>query len=449
MKFDRLNTGLALRILFMAAFMGLFFLSLNRQQWYVTGIVSGAMTMVMAFEIIRFARRSDRKLALLLTMIKQEDFSSRWKNNLAGDDNLNLALGKIITEFENVRMDRELHHNFLQLIIGHISIALICYDEEGKVELFNKAARELFRAPPVKRLSELCTYSRRLPELLKDIEPGRQKIIKSLAAGEYRQLLVKCTGIRLQSRPLKLVSLQDIKSELDEKELESWQKIIRVLTHEIMNSVTPISSLSEALNEMINPGNIPRNLSELQTDEVSDLYSGLHSIENRSRGLARFVGAYKELSRMPEPDLKELNVKQLLSGVFSLMKPELEKAGIASSLQVKEERLSILADKQQIEQVLINLVKNSIDAIDGQSGMIMLEGMSDGERTLITVTDNGKGIDNEIAEDIFVPFFTTKKKGSGIGLSISRQIMRLHGGSIFARPGTGHGTVFTLEFLTI
>lgn len=449
MVFDRFHTGIIIRAISVAALSGFFVFALCQDQWYVTSAASGILAIALIFELIRFSGQSEKHLALLLTMLKQKDFSSRWKEDLSLKDyNINNALSRIIEEFENVQIEKEVHYNYLRVIVEHISVALICYDSEGNIKLFNNAARNLYGVANVKSLKSLSTTDPELPGLLFDISAGEQKVRKTFTGKEFRHLLIKCTGIRLQSQALKLVSVQDIQSELEEKEVESWQKLIRVLTHEIMNSVTPISSLSESINEMLGSGSGQGNVAELDKAERTDLVISMKSIENRSKGLLAFLESYKKLSRLPGPDLASVKIISLLGEVVSLMKPSLEKAGIAIDVGSVEDDLVIMADMQQIAQVLINLIKNSIDSVAGNyNGRISIISKKNHEnRVLIQVSDNGYGIEQEIIEEIFIPFYTTKRKGNGIGLSISRQIMRLHRGRIYVQSIPGVETTFTLEF---
>jgi two-component system, NtrC family, nitrogen regulation sensor histidine kinase NtrY len=449
MAFDKFYTAISFRVIGVAVSAGIFVFALHRHQWYVTSLVAGIAVILMALELVRFAGRSRNQLALLLTMLRQKDFSSRWKEEVTAEKpQLNLALSNIINEFENVRIEKEVQNNYLQIIIEHISIALICYDEHGNIKLFNKAARNMFRISSLTKLISLDSIDPDFPGHLINMDAGSHKLYKLLIAGELHQLLIKCTGVRLQDKSLKLISLQDIRPELESKETESWQKIIRILTHEIMNSVTPVSSLSEALNAMLNTEDVPRNLAALEDAEVQHLYAGLRSIENRSKGLIRFLGSYKKLSRLSAPVRREVKISELLQGIISLLKPSLNKSGKKIILNISDPTLTIFADVHQIEQVLINLVKNSEEAIGKEHrGIIKLHGARSVEgRVLIQVIDNGPGVNSEITDEIFIPFFTTKKGGSGIGLSLSRQIMRLHGGRIFIQSGTGGETVFTMEF---
>jgi signal transduction histidine kinase len=244
------------------------------------------------------------------------------------------------------------------------------------------------------------------------------------------------------------VSIQNIKEELETQELESWQKLIRVLTHEIMNSVTPISSLSSAINEMLmEEDGTMKPVSRIPADDIDDMYNSLRTIEERSRGLLKFVGNYKDLTRMPQPVFMNIRLIDLFDQVSILMKKTLDKQKITFEVYSEGPELDVYADKDMILQILINLIANARDALERKKNKkIRMTGFRLGEKTFIQVSDNGQGIDRESIDKVFIPFFTTKKKGSGIGLSLARQIMRLHKGSIYFTTEEGKGTTFTLEF---
>jgi nitrogen fixation/metabolism regulation signal transduction histidine kinase len=256
------------------------------------------------------------------------------------------------------------------------------------------------------------------------LRAGQREVIRVNREGELLQLSVHVTEFRVRKEKFKLVSLQNIRHELEEQELDSWQKLIRVLTHEIMNSVTPVSSLSSAINEMLTDENGSRKaLGTLSSDDLDDMYSSLETIEERSRGLLSFVADYKNLTRLPQPVFEDIAVEFLLNHMYRLFKKDMDSENINYQAQVPAHNMSICIDSMMIQQVLINLIKNAMEAI----------------------RDNGKGIDEENLEKVFIPFYTTKRKGSGIGLSLSKQIMRLHKGSIHFQSDDS-GTVFNIEF---
>jgi len=286
-----------------------------------------------------------------------------------------------------------------------------------------------------------------LYRLMRKLGAGQRELVRVNRQDELMQLAVMVTEFRLDEVLYKLVSIQDIKQELEEQELDSWQKLIRVLTHEIMNSVTPVSSLSMAVNEMLLDEQGNRRLVEgLDKEDIEDIYSSLGTIEERSKGLLRFVRDYKNVTRLPKPGFADLDIRELLDHVRQLFKQDTDRLGIDFSVVISSKDLSVCADREMIQQVLINLVKNAVEVVrESRKKEIRISAYSQRNKTFIDVSDNGPGIDPETADQVFIPFFTTRKSGSGIGLSLSKQIMRLHKGSIYFRSSP-KGTTFTLKF---
>jgi signal transduction histidine kinase len=245
-----------------------------------------------------------------------------------------------------------------------------------------------------------------------------------------------------------ILSLQDIKHELDEKELESWMKLIRVLMHEIMNSITPITSLSETLSNLYSKGDSPVFPEQITNKTIATTLQGLNVIKEQGKGLMSFVESYRKLTRVPEPDKKLFKVVDLMNRVGILYNSLEKSEQIKLSFSVKNPDLEIYADQNMISQVLINLVKNALEANENNSsGRISLVAeLNNSQKAEICVIDNGPGISEENLDKIFVPFFTTRQNGSGIGLSISKQIMRVHGGNLKVRSIPGKETVFCLSF---
>jgi two-component system, NtrC family, nitrogen regulation sensor histidine kinase NtrY len=247
---------------------------------------------------------------------------------------------------------------------------------------------------------------------------------------------------------VKLITLQNIQPELQKQELEAWQNLTRVLRHEIMNSITPISSLTSTLREILDHDMVRKNSHyELKDEGADDLREGLSTIENRSKGLIKFIDAYREYTSLPKPKMSTIRLKELIEKVAQLMKTELKRTRIDFHYECSSEYLTIQADAEMIEQVLINLMKNAIEALaEAKDPKLVLSGRYDESSVMIEVTDNGPGIIKEALEHIFVPFYTTKRTGSGIGLSLSRQIMQMHNGSLSVESEPDIKTVFTMKF---
>ena len=430
--------------------MGFLFFAINKGNWYIATGVTAVLIIILLVELFFFIDRSNRDLYNMLLSLKQKDFSQSVATRFS--EKSFMELEEIFNEIRNVYRDasieREVHYQYLQFIINHINVTLICFRADGAISVFNPAARKMLGVTAPDHISIIKKINEDLYELILKLSSGQNEMIKVILKGELMQLSVYASEFKLQEVPHKLVSIQDIKEELETQELESWQKLIRVLTHEIMNSVTPISSLSSAINEMLTEENgTIKPLSEIPAEDADDMYSSLRTIEERSKGLLKFVSNYRDLTRLPQPVFKNIKLVELFDDVSSLMKKTLDKHKIGFEVFSEGPEFAIYADKDMILQVLINLIVNAIDALEKKRNKkIRMTGFRLGEKTFIQVSDNGQGIDRESIDKIFIPFFTTKKKGSGIGLNLARQIMRLHKGSIYFTSEQEKGTTFTLEF---
>jgi len=309
----------------------------------------------------------------------------------------------------------------------------------------NTNAKRIMGVVTLKNLRELININPKLYHSINSVEPGKSELYKG---SNEMYLTIQATELRIRGTDVKLVTLQNIQPELQKQELEAWQNLTRVLRHEIMNSITPISSLTSTLREILDHDMTRKNEHyELKNEGAEDLREGLSTIENRSKGLIKFIDAYREYTSLPKPKLATVRLKDLIEHVAQLMKTELKKTHINFSYSCSSEYLTIQADLEMIEQVLINLLKYAIEALaETENPKLELIGRYDESSVLIEIIDNGPGIIKEALEHIFVPFYTTKRSGSGIGLSLSRQIMQMHNGSITVESEPDVRTAFTLRF---
>ncbi len=406
--------------------------------WLVLGLI---ITLV---NLIKYVERSRRELANFLLAIKQQDFSNTYHYKKESD--LNFAFHEINQVMKALRNEKASNLLYLQTVVEHIRVALICFDNDNKVQLVNQAAKSLFGKTFITSLKSIQRLSSDLVEVIQELKSGEKELIKVNIEGRLMNLSVLATEFKLQDQAFKLVSFQDIKSELEANELESWQKLIRVLTHEIKNSVIPISTLSDVILQLIKDESGVTDLSRLDNEGVEDLVGGLETIEARSKGLANFVTTYDQLTKLPKPQIQAVSVIKVLNNLKNLFKLDVDQKQLTFLIDCDNE-LEIQADPDLIDQVLINLIKNAIEALESTSSpTINIIAKKTDEGIQISVSDNGPGISDEIADNIFVPFYTTKESGSGIGLSLSRQIMRLHKGSLEVQSKSGYGTTFLLNF---
>jgi nitrogen fixation/metabolism regulation signal transduction histidine kinase len=329
----------------------------------------------------------------------------------------------------------------------HVGIGIVAFKEDGTVEILNAAARKLLKIKKADNISDLIPVSESLDDTFRKLKTGGRELFRLKVQDDIIQLSVYAIELTLKGDHVKLISIQNIQSELEEKEMEAWQNLVKVLTHEIMNSVTPISSLAATVEDDLK-GHLQDEDAVLTLEELEDVYLSLQTISKRSEGLIQFVKEFRSLTSIPVPRRTNVNVQSLLDEICMLHRIEIADNNINLATSVYPEDLSIDADKGMIEQVLINLLKNAIQSFDEHSDkQITLRAyLNEKSRAVISVKDNGTGIDPEAMEKIFIPFFTTKKSGSGIGLSLSRQIMRVHQGTLNVKSTVGVGTEFLLRF---
>jgi nitrogen fixation/metabolism regulation signal transduction histidine kinase len=424
---------------------------LQQAKHLITSIILGGVILFQIWDLIRYVERTNYKMTHFLESIRHNDFSTSFSDPGMGKSfqQLNQALNDVIQEFKSTRTEKEEQYHYLQTLMQHISIGVIAFRTDGKVDMINNALKRLLRINYLKHLSELAKVKEELPSLLQSMKPEDKMLVKLFIQDEFLQVSVYATMFRMRGEDFTLVSLQNISSELEEKEIESWQRLIRVLTHEIMNSITPISSLAVTVNEMLfdHTRETP-NLKPLDNEDIAAVATALRTIQGRSQGLLNFVETYRNLTRVPKPNFRYFQVKELFDRNLLLLKPKLEPLHIQCSCVITPDNLMLTADPDLVDQVIINLVLNAIDAVKNKENpQITARAMTTNTgRVTIEFIDNGHGIKPDIIDKIFMPFFTSKKEGSGIGLSLSRQIMHLHKGTILVRSKPEEGTVFTLVF---
>jgi two-component system, NtrC family, nitrogen regulation sensor histidine kinase NtrY len=330
-----------------------------------------------------------------------------------------------------------------------VGIGLIIFKEDnGKIEIFNSAARKLLKINRAETVNDLKEVSETLVNVFVRLRTGGRELIRLKVGEDIIQLSVYAIELTLRGENLKLISLQNIQSELEEKEMEAWQNLVRVLTHEIMNSVTPISSLAGTIDDELKTHLRDESGKPLDKEQLEDIHLSLQTISKRSEGLIHFVKEFRSLTHIPKPRPVNMTVSALFEEIAMLHKKELLEKNTKLEISVEPQDLTITADKIMTEQVLINLVKNAIQAFEEQDNktITLRAYYNDKMRPVIAVKDNGTGIDPEALEKIFIPFFTTKKTGSGIGLSLSRQFMRQHQGTLTVKSTVGKGTEFFMRF---
>lgn len=364
-------------------------------------------------------------------------------------------IGDIVRE---VRIDKENQLRYTQYIVEHVGIGLLAFDQNGKIEIVNQSAKDILNLQVINSTDVFDKVKPGLTNIIKKMSLNEQKVIILNSGKEIQHLAIKMSTFKIAQKEIKLISFQDIKNELDEKEMDSWQKLIRVLTHEIINSITPVTSLTKTISGFYKKNNSLITASNISDNTIQQTVTGLDLIEERGKALLDFVSKFRSLTKLPTPKFEEVNIADLINGIITLKKEELDKKEISCKLTFDQKNMKVLCDKSLIEHVLINLINNASDAVidnpQAKNKIIEIKSwINDTQHSAISIKDNGNGISEDLIEEIFIPFFTTKEHlpdgkagGSGIGLSLARQIMRLHGGSISVQSVPKKETTFTLIF---
>ncbi len=401
---------------------------------------------VQVWELIHFINHTNRELTRLFIAVKHSDFSITFNQGPMGKTfkALQSSMIDIIQSYREVKIEKEAQYQFLQLLVNQIQIGIISVMQENII-LINPVAEKILDMKGVRNWKVLEQMN---PALASELKEDGKRLVELKSSEGIKMLAVEVSSVLMINKPYQLITLQDINSEIEQKEIEAWHKLIRILTHEIMNSVTPIVSLSETMQGMLSDrsGN-QRSRDDLQEETIKDIRFSLSTIQKRSERLLDFVENYRKLTRVPKPAIQTVIVKNFLSNLEVLMREELARKSIQLRIVLENENLELKIDPSLIEQVLINLTKNSMHALeDSIQKRITVSAYAEDRSVILEVADTGKGISDKEIKEIFVPFFSTKKGGSGIGLSLSKQIMSMHGGRIRVASELNEGTRFFLIF---
>ena len=451
MVYKKFRFQVILRILLLTITLLLIFSFYRESAYRISTIILGVLFVAQVIFLIRFTEQTNRKLARFFSSIRNSDFMGSFMDDGLGKsfDELNREFNEVIDAFKKTKTEKEENFNYLLTVIQHVSIGVLVFTRNGKVDVYNNAVKSLLQVKHLRNIRQLANISEELSTTLLEAKPGEKKLVKIFVGNELLQLSIHSTGFLMHGEEYLLVSLQDIHPELEQKEVESWQMLIRVLTHEIMNSITPISSLASTVQDILkNFQEEKKSLSEDEAEDMENITSAISTIERRSKGLLNFVDIYRNLTRIPKPHFRYFPIATLFQRTLELMEPKFENLNIQISTKIFPGDLKLLADPDLMDQVLINLLLNAVDAVKekGSRQISLMASVNLNNRTLIEITDNGSGINQDIMDKIFMPFFTSKKNGSGIGLSLSRQIMQMHKGSLSVRSAPGKGASFILVF---
>ncbi|GAA5025791.1 histidine kinase [Marivirga lumbricoides] len=419
--------------------------------YFIVNVIMLALVAVQAHAFVKEQTANQKSTSDFLESLKNNNLDGTDGFNSENDPLLRAEFIKIKSAIRASQKEKEAEYQYFRNIVQHVGIGIITFNQNGEIQLYNFAAKKLLNTSyQIKKISDLESVSPELVETFETLKTGGRKLVQVNIGEEMRQLSVYAIELQLHDKQFKLVSIQNIQSELDEKEMEAWRNLIRVLTHEIMNSVTPISSLSATTKGMLAAQmEEEKPWYSIEHEDMLDLQSSLQTIENRSEGLIRFLNEFRSLTHTPTPKFKDEQINIILGSICLLMAKDLQKNNVNLIKSFDENLPDIKIDRELVEQVIINLVKNASESfgdVEGEKKIWISSNLDSKNRVTVTVRDNGSGIEPEALTKIFIPFFTTKKSGSGIGLSLSKEIMRKHQGNISVQSALGTGTEFTLKF---
>jgi len=413
-------------------------------------VICTLMIVLLIISTVSYLNTTNEKIRFFFDAVRNDDSNLSFpvnKGNRALSE-LYTSMNKVNMQIQQLKIENSQKENYFSELIEHLATGIITFNSKGFILNANSAAKRLLSTDNLTHLKQIEHNNFRLYQAISNIKPFKQKLISFPSTPGNIQLTLKASSVKAGNEELIIVSINDIKNELDEKELDSWLKLIRVLMHEIMNSLTPIISLSENLTHIFNNKGKAVSADDVTEDTIANTIQGLSVINEQGKGLMSFVESYRRLTRIPEPEKKYFKINDLFKRVYVLYKSLENNERMELSVNTGNPDLEIFADENLITQVIINLLKNAIEANENNpEGKITISCTTDsGHRAKICVADNGPGISEDKIEEIFVPFFTTRKEGTGIGLSISKQIMRIHGGNLIVRSRPGKETIFCLTF---
>jgi len=405
---------------------------------------------IITVNLIHFLNSTNKKIRYFFDSVKNDDSSLHFPENEKNKtvSEIHKSMNRVNEQIRNLKIEIGKQEQYFRILIEHLAIGIITFDKKGHILHSNSSAKKLLGTDILTHIQQLERFDKKLYQTLVRMKPSERHLVPINTEKGEIQLSLKSASFGTDNRELIILSVQDIKNELDEKEVESWMKLIRILMHEIMNSITPITSLSESLSGIYSFEGKPVTPDQITSKKIGTTLQGLNVIMDQGKGLMSFVESYRQLTRIPEPDRRLFRVSDLFSRLKVLYETQNNCEGIELSFALRDPELEIFADQNLISQVLINLIKNAREAIDRTPGgkIIISAVYGNDNRPEICVNDNGPGIPPENIDEIFVPFFTTRVNGSGIGLSVSRQIMTVHGGNLKVRSDPGKETIFCLGF---
>ena len=462
MDFKRFSLLIATRTVLAMLTLILLTQVIMRAGYHATTLLLTIVLVLQFFELFRFISKTNSELVRFFDAVRHADFSQRFELKTLGTgfDELGSTFSDILKRIQHVRSNQEAELRQIKAIIEHVPVPLLSINQEGKVTLWNNSVRRLFGSNAVSHIDDLAQFDADFPKKLQSILAGEKTLMNITIDGMEHRLIISATDVISANHRETLLSMQDIQSELAIAQLQAWQDLVSVLTHEIMNSITPVASLAKTAVDLVEDVQEKAKLLPVTTTEVSkeiteelaedleDILGAVKTVARRSDGLMQFVTSYRQLTRLPSPNKKAIQVATLFAHVETLTKQDWQEKSIELTRSITPQALDIFVDADMVEQILINLLLNAAQALSNiPSAKVSLSAfLNIRGHVVIEVADNGKGIAPDNIQQIFVPFFTTKKEGSGVGLALTRQVMLAHNGKVTARNNEQGGATFSLTF---
>lgn len=447
MKYKKFEWALSIRILLLLATMiGVAFLLVK--EYYTYGGVVSLLIIFEVLDLFRFTNKSNEELQQFVESVHYRDFSRRFDEKNAPTSLLPMRKGfnEINTTFKTISKEKETQFVYLQKILELVDTGILSYEHiTGDVMWMNESLKQMLQVPYLKTIHSLQKREETFYNEIINVNPGENKVVSLKGDKSSFKVLLSATAFQTDNKKYKLIAFQNINEALEETESKAWQKLLNVMTHEIMNSVAPISSLADTLKNRLQ---LAVNDLSNKTGSVDDLELGIDTIKRRSEGLLKFAETYRNLNKITTLTVKMIYIRDMFETLHHLMQPTLTQKNIELEVILKDPDLMVQADGSLIEQVLINLVVNAAEAVKEKEGprILLSAYITPNNKVVIKIADNGAGMPEELIEKIFIPFFSTRKTGSGIGLSLCKQIMLLHKGTIQVQSEEGKGSAFLLHF---
>jgi len=446
----RLYINILIRITFIVALALLMGYLVFMEQSVRFSIICFVTIIILTLSLITYLNRTNRNIRFFFDSVRNDDSNLSFpvENKTGSLRELHQSMNHVNLQIQELKIENAHQEKYFQKILEHLATGIITYNKKGFILHANSAAKRVLSLDILTHLQQIERVDKKLFMTIKNLKPYERHLVAVNTKQGEIQLSLKSTSFGSEDNELIILSIQDIKHELDEKEVDSWMRLIRVLMHEIMNSITPITSLSESLSNIYQKGKKPIEPGEITEKTVLTTLNGLNVIKQQGKGLMEFVESYRKLTRIPKPEMKFFKVSELFSRV-KLLADSIETGEKTEiSFIIGNPDLEIFADENLVSLVLINLIKNAVEANEKnpECKIEIFAGIDSNDKPEICVSDNGPGISKENIEEIFIPFFTTRENGSGIGLSISKQIMGAHGGTLKVSSIPNKETVFCLSF---